>query len=85
MDAELGAESPADIRGDDVEALRIDQVTQYITSHTAPNEPIFVVPWAAGFYFLTDRPNPTRVDLFFDGNASSYPCLIAAMAFPKTN
>jgi hypothetical protein len=61
------------------EAKRIDQVTQFITAHTRPNEPIFVVPWAAGFYFLADRPNPTRVDLFFDGDASGYPCVIAAL------
>ena len=50
------------ILADGLEAQRIDRVTRYIVEHTAPDEQIFVVPWAAGFYFLTDRSNPTRTD-----------------------
>jgi hypothetical protein len=61
------------------EAQRIEQVTAYITTHTSPREPIFVVPWAAGFYFLTDRPNPTRFDLLLYGDPVAYPCLIATL------
>lgn len=61
------------------EVARIEQVTRYITTHTSTNEPIFVVPWAAGFYFLTDRPNPTRYDLLLSEDPLAYPCLIAAL------
>jgi 4-amino-4-deoxy-L-arabinose transferase-like glycosyltransferase len=61
------------------DAQQIDQVTEYITTHTAPHEPIFVVPWAAGFYFLADRPNPTRFDLLLYEDPEAYPCLIATL------
>lgn len=60
-------------------AAQIDQVTAYLTSHTAPGDPIFVVPWAAGFYFLADRPNPTRFDVLLYGDPDVYPCLIATL------
>lgn len=65
------------------EQVRIDGVTEYIAAHTALEDPIFVVPWAAGFYFLADRPNPTRVDLLFDGDPDAYPCLIATLDLNK--
>jgi hypothetical protein len=61
------------------EAKRIDQVTAYIRARTGEREPIFVVPWAAGFYFLADRPNPTRFDLMLYGDTAAYPCIIAAL------
>jgi hypothetical protein len=35
-------------------------VLEYLDAHTAPGEPIFVFPVAPMFYFLADRPNPTR-------------------------
>jgi hypothetical protein len=35
-------------------------VVDYIQARTSPGEPIFVFPVAPMFYFLTDRPNPTR-------------------------
>jgi hypothetical protein len=39
-----------------------------ITEHTAPDDFVFVVPWASGFNFLTDRANPTRIDfMLFEG------------------
>ena len=60
-------------------AAQIDRVTTYITTHTSPGDPIFVVPWAAGFYFLTDRPNPTRFDVLLYGDPDVYPCLIATL------
>ncbi|MGH9385846.1 MAG: hypothetical protein ACRD2N_16330 [Vicinamibacterales bacterium] len=60
-------------------AAQIDRVTEYITTHTAPGDPIFVVPWAAGFYFLTGRPNPTRFDVLLYGDPDQYPCLIATL------
>lgn len=61
------------------DAARIDHITEYLTRRTAPNEPILVVPWAAGFYFLTDRRNPTRVDIFYDGESRRHPCIVAAL------
>ena len=60
-------------------AAQIDQVTAYLRNHTSPNDPIFVVPWAAGFYFLADRPNPTRFDVLLYGDPDEYPCLIATL------
>ena len=47
--------------------------------HTAPDDPIFVVPWAAGFYFLADRPNPTRTDFMLFEDPEAYPCLLARL------
>jgi hypothetical protein len=35
-------------------------VVDYIQTHTDQGEPIFVFPVAPMFYFLADRPNPTR-------------------------
>jgi hypothetical protein len=57
-------------------AAQIDRVTAYLQAHTSPGDPIFVVPWAAGFYFLADRPNPTRFDVLLYGDPDVYPCLI---------
>jgi hypothetical protein len=69
--------------GDDVQ--RIDQVTGYIQDHTAPGEPIFVVPWAAGFYFLADRPNPTRIDFMLFADPELNECVLSRLdeAQPK--
>lgn len=70
-----------------IEEQRIDGVSSYIVSHTAPGDPIFVVPWAAGLYFLTDRPNPTRYDLLYDGaiDHADYPALIQKLEQTKPN
>jgi Dolichyl-phosphate-mannose-protein mannosyltransferase len=57
-------------------AAEIDQVSRYLQAHTRPEDPIFVVPWAAGFYFLADRPNPTRFDVLLYADPDVYPCLI---------
>lgn len=62
-----------------IDAQRIDLVTQYIRANTAPDEPIFVVPWAAGFYFLTDRANATRTDFMLFDDPEAYPCLLARL------
>ena len=62
-----------------IEAQRIDLITRYIVAHTAPEEPVFVVPWAAGFYFLTNRSNPTRTDFMLFEDPESYPCVIARL------
>ena len=62
-----------------LEAQRIDVVTKYITEHTAPDDPIFVVPWAAGLYFLADRSNPTRTDFMLFEDPEAYPCLLARL------
>ena len=62
-----------------LEAQRIEIVTKYITEHTAADDPIFVVPWAAGFYFLADRSNPTRSDFMLFEDPEAYPCLLARL------
>jgi hypothetical protein len=62
-----------------LEAQRIDVVTKYITEHTAPDDPIFIVPWASGFYFLADRPNPTRIDFMLFEDPEAYPCLLSRL------
>lgn len=62
-----------------LEAQRIDVVTKYLAEHTAPDEPIFVVPWASGFYFLANRPNPTRTDFMLFEDPELYPCLLARL------
>lgn len=62
-----------------LEAQRIDIVTQYIVEHTAPDDPIFVVPWASGFYFLANRSNPTRTDFMLFEDPELYPCLLARL------
>ena len=62
-----------------LEAQRIDWVTRYIAEHTAPDDHVFVVPWAAGFYFLTDRSNPTRIDFMLFEDPEAYPCILARL------
>ena len=62
-----------------IEANRINAVTRYVAEHTAPDDPIFVVPWAAGFYFLTDRSNPTRTDFILFEDLERYPCLLSRL------
>ncbi|MEP6784000.1 MAG: glycosyltransferase family 39 protein, partial [Acidobacteriota bacterium] len=62
-----------------LEAQRIDTVTKYITDHTAPDDPVFVVPWASGFNFLTRRANPTRIDFMLFEDPEAYPCLLASL------
>jgi hypothetical protein len=62
-----------------LEARRIDVVTKYIAEHTAPDDPIFVVPWASGFYFLANRSNPTRIDLMLFEDPEAYPCLLSRL------
>jgi hypothetical protein len=62
-----------------LEAQRIDIVTKYIAEHTAPDDPIFVVPWATGFYFLANRSNPTRTDFLLFEDPEAYPCLLSRL------
>ncbi|HUQ89348.1 MAG TPA: glycosyltransferase family 39 protein [Vicinamibacterales bacterium] len=62
-----------------LEAQRIDVVTKYLTEHTSPGDPIFVVPWASGFYFLADRSNPTRTDFMLFEDPEAYPCLLSRL------
>jgi len=62
-----------------IEANRIDFVTRYIIEHTDPGDPVFVVPWATGFYFLTDRVNPTRTDFLLFEDPELYPCLLSRL------
>ena len=62
-----------------IEANRIDAVTRYVAEHSTPDDPIFVVPWAAGFYFLADRANPTRTDFMLFEDPELYPCLLSRL------
>lgn len=62
-----------------LEAQRIDWVTRYVTEHAAPDDQLFVVPWAAGFYFLTDRSNATRTDFMLFEDPEAYPCILARL------
>lgn len=62
-----------------LEAQRIDTVTKYIVEHTTPDDGVFVVPWASGFNFLTDRMNPTRLDFLLFEDPEAYPCLLARL------
>lgn len=77
--AHLRAERATGVMALPIEAERIDFVTRYIIEHTTPDDPIFVVPWASGFYFLTDRRNPTRTDFLLFEDPESYPCLLARL------
>jgi len=75
----LRTDRAAGILADGLEAQRIDKVSRYLVDHTAPDDPIFVVPWAAGFYFLADRPNPTRTDFMLFEDPESYPCVLSRL------
>jgi hypothetical protein len=77
--APLRAERAKGISTGFVEAQRIDTVTRYVTEHTAPDDYVFVVPWASGFNFLTDRANPTRTDFMLFEDTETYPCLLARL------
>src|SRR5205823_10573454 len=45
-------------------------VTSYLREKTAPGEPIFVYPTLPLFYYLADRPNPTRFGHVYPGAAT---------------
>lgn len=62
-----------------LEAQRIDIVTNYITGHSAPDDGVFVVPWASGFNFLANRMNPTRTDFMLFEDPEAYPCLLSRL------
>lgn len=62
-----------------IEAERINKMTSFIVNNTAPDDPIFVVPWATGFYFLTGRTNPTRTDFMLFDDPEAYPCILARL------
>jgi hypothetical protein len=77
--AHLQAERGGSVTTVPLDANRINAVVRYINEHTAPDDPIFVVPWAAGFYFLTDRGNPTRTDFMLFEDPELYPCLLSRL------
>jgi hypothetical protein len=83
--AEVRTERARGIRTGTLDAQRIDVVTNYITEHTAPGEPIFIVPWQSGFYFLANRPNPTRTDFMLFEDPELYPCLLARLDERRPN
>ncbi|HEY3838982.1 MAG TPA: hypothetical protein VGL72_20555 [Bryobacteraceae bacterium] len=48
-----------------------DPVLEYLNSHVAPNEPIFVYPYSPIYYFLSGAKNPTRYSiLMYDINTN---------------
>jgi hypothetical protein len=61
------------------EAERINKMTGFIQHNTVPDDPIFVVPWASGFYFLTGRDNPTRSDFILFEDPEAYPCILSRL------
>ena len=77
--APLRAERAAGVTSVPIDTNRVDAVIRYIGEHTTPDDPIFVVPWAAGFYFLTDRANPTRTDFMLFEDPELYPCLLSRL------
>ncbi|GAB4336308.1 MAG: hypothetical protein Kow0099_09230 [Candidatus Abyssubacteria bacterium] len=42
-----------------------ESVVNYIQEHTRADEPIYVFPFAAMYYFLTDRPSATKYPAFY--------------------
>ncbi len=46
------------------EAAELTRLITEVRLLSAPDEPIAVLPWNAGLYFLTARPNATRFDLY---------------------
>jgi len=50
---------------------RIDAAVGAIDRLSRPGEPVFAFPDLAVIYFLTDRPNPTRVDWYNTGSITS--------------
>jgi hypothetical protein len=62
-----------------IEAERINKMTGFIRANTTPDDPVFVVPWASGFNFLTDRANPTRTDFFLFEDPEAYPCVLSRL------
>ena len=62
-----------------LEAERINKMTQFVIANTGPDDQVFVVPWASGFNFLTDRSNPTRADFMLFEDPESYPCILSRL------
>jgi hypothetical protein len=77
--AQLRADRARGVATVPIDAQRINLVTDYIRGNTTPDDTIFVVPWASGFYFLTDRANPTRTDFMLFDDPEAYPCLLARL------
>jgi hypothetical protein len=40
--------------------VRLQRAIEWIRDHSAPDDPVFFVPNNAAWYYLVDRPNPTR-------------------------
>jgi hypothetical protein len=49
----------------------IANTVDYLQERTAEDEPIFVYPMVPMFYFLAERPNPTRFDHLYPGAATT--------------
>ncbi len=61
------------------DALKIRTIVSFIRENTKPEDPIFVVPWAVMFYFLTERDNPTRWDLIIPTSLFNLDEIIATL------
>ena len=75
----LQVDRASGIRASGIDAERINKVTNFIVHNTTPDDPIFVVPWASGFYFLTDRRNPTRTDFMLFEDPEAYACILSRL------
>jgi hypothetical protein len=67
---ELGLER-APVRVPEFIAVSIRGAVEYVQERTPPNEPFFAYPVNPLFYFLADRPNPTRFNHFIAGALTS--------------
>lgn len=52
------------------EALQYQEIAALLEANTAPGEPIFAYPAVPGFYYLTNRSNPTPFNHLFPSMAS---------------
>ncbi len=43
----------------------LSEAVRFVTENTAADEPIFVFPYHSLFYFLSERPNPTRFEVLW--------------------
>jgi hypothetical protein len=58
-------------RGIVYDANRDTPVLEFLNTHTAPNDLVFVYPYSPIYYFLTATRNPTRVDVLLYGYNTS--------------
>ena len=68
----LGLDRAQNISVPKNEKENITNVVKYIKNNTASSDKIFVVPYQAMFYFLSDRDTPTKYDIFLPGYVNQH-------------